>query len=65
LFQGVINLDTNTVIAFVAEGSPIRHQLKAFVGNQQLVIVQTAYDEFLRIIQASECLSPSSVFIDR
>jgi rRNA-processing protein FCF1 len=53
LFQGVINLDTNTVIAFVAEGSPIRHQLKAFVGNQQPVMVQTAYDEFLRIIQAS------------
>jgi hypothetical protein len=23
------------------------------VGNQQLVVVQTAYDEFLRIIQAS------------
>jgi predicted nucleic acid-binding protein len=49
----VINLDTNTVIAFVAEGSPVRHQLRAFVDNQQLVMVQTAYDEFLRIIQAS------------
>jgi predicted nucleic acid-binding protein len=49
----VINLDTNTAIAFVAEGSPVRHQLRAFVDNQQLVMVQTAYDEFLRIIQAS------------
>jgi predicted nucleic acid-binding protein len=49
----VINLDTNTAIAFVSEGSPVRHQLRAFVDNQQLVMVQTAYDEFLRIIQAS------------
>jgi hypothetical protein len=65
LFQGVINLDMNTAIDFVAEGSPIRHQLKAFAGNQQLVMVRPAYDEFLKIIQASECLSPSSVFIDR
>jgi Protein of unknown function (DUF1308) len=49
----VINLDTNTAIAFVAEDSSVRHQLKAFVGNQQLVMVQTAFDEFSRIIQAS------------
>lgn len=49
----MINLDTNTAIAFVSEGSPVRHQLRAFVDNQQLVMVQTAYDEFLRIIQAS------------
>ena len=49
----MINLDTNTGIAFVAEGSLVRHQLKAFVGNQQLVMVQTAFDEFSRIIQAS------------
>ena len=49
----MINLDTNTAIAFVAEGFPVRHQLRAFVGNQHLVMVQTAYDEFLRIIQAS------------
>jgi hypothetical protein len=49
----VINLDTNTAIAFVAEGSPVRHQLKAFVGNQQLVMVQTAFNEFSRIIEAS------------
>lgn len=49
----MVNLDTNTAIAFVAEGSPVRHQLKAFVNNQQLVMVQTAYDEFLRIIHAS------------
>ncbi len=49
----MINLDTNTAIAFVAEGSPVRHQLKSFVSNQQLVMVQTAYDEFLGIVQCS------------
>jgi hypothetical protein len=32
--KSAIDLDTNTAIAFVAEGSPVRHQLKAFVGNQ-------------------------------
>jgi predicted nucleic acid-binding protein len=49
----VINLDTNTAIAFVAEGSNIRYQLKAFVQGQQLIIVQTAFDEFTNIIQYS------------
>jgi len=45
----VINLDTNTAISFVAEGSTVRHQLKAFVQNQQLVMAQTAFDEFINI----------------
>lgn len=49
----MINLDTNTAIAFVAEGSNIRYQLKAFVQGQQLIIVQTAFDEFTNIIQYS------------
>jgi predicted nucleic acid-binding protein len=49
----VINLDTNTAIAFVAEGSTVRHQLKALVQNQQMVMAQTAFDEFVNIIQYS------------
>lgn len=49
----MINLDTNTAIAFVAEGSTIRYQLKAFVQNQQLVMAQTAFDEFMNIIKYS------------
>jgi len=49
----VINLDTNTAIAFVAEGSTVRHQLKAFVQNQQLMMAQTAFDEFVNIVQVS------------
>ena len=49
----MINLDTNTAISFVAEGSTVRYQLRAFVQNQQLVMAQTAFDEFVSIIQCS------------
>jgi Protein of unknown function (DUF1308) len=49
----VINLDTNTAIAFVAEGSTVRYQLRSFVQNQQLVMAQTAFDEFINIIKYS------------
>ncbi len=49
----MINLDTNTAIALVAEGSTVRHQLKAFVLDQQLVMAQTAFNEFINIIQCS------------
>jgi hypothetical protein len=34
----VINLDPNTAIAFVAEGSNVRRQLKVFAQNQELVM---------------------------
>jgi predicted nucleic acid-binding protein len=53
IFQSVINLDTNTAIAFIAQASPIRHQLKAIVRNQQLVMAQTAFDEFRSIVSYS------------
>lgn len=49
----MINLDTNTAIAFVAEGSTVRYQLRAFVQSQQLVMTQTAFDEFVNIIKYS------------
>lgn len=49
----MINLDTNTAVAFVAEASTVRYQLKAFVQNQQLVMAKTAVDEFVNIIQYS------------
>jgi len=49
----VINLDTNTAIAFVAEGATVRYQLRRFVQTQQLVMAQTAFDEFVNIIQYS------------
>ncbi|MEH2025892.1 hypothetical protein [Nostoc sp.] len=40
----MINLDTNTAIAFIAEGSHVRHELQAFVNKQQMVIAQTAFN---------------------
>lgn len=49
----MINLDTNTAIAFIGEDSPIRHQLVAFVNNQQMVMTQTALNEFSNIVQRS------------
>jgi predicted nucleic acid-binding protein len=49
----VINLDTNSAIAFVAENSTVRQPLRAFGQNQQLLMVQTAYDEWINILKYS------------
>lgn len=49
----MINLDTNTAITFIAEGSTVRHQLRAFVQDQQLMMAQTAFDEFTNIVKYS------------
>ncbi|MEH1933485.1 MAG: DUF1308 domain-containing protein [Nostoc sp.] len=49
----MINLDTNTAVAFIAEGSPVRYELQAFVNKQQMVIAQTAFNEFVNIVQYS------------
>jgi predicted nucleic acid-binding protein len=49
----LINLDTNTALAFVAENSSVRYQLQEFVSDEQLVIAQTAFDEFTNIVQRS------------
>ena len=43
-------MDTNTALAFVSEGSPVRHQLKAVVQGKQLVMTQTAAREFQQIV---------------
>src|SRR5262249_5838229 len=48
-----MNLDTSTALAFVAEGSPIRHQLKAIVAGQTMVMTRTAEQEFVQIVSAS------------
>ncbi len=45
----MFNLDTGTAIAFIAEDSPIRFQIRAYVGNQPLVICRTAMTEFINI----------------
>jgi Protein of unknown function (DUF1308) len=52
----VVNLDTNAAIAFVSEGSPVRHALKAVVGGGRMVISETARREFEAI--AASCGGP-------
>ncbi|ALF52364.1 hypothetical protein ACX27_05090 [Nostoc piscinale CENA21] len=49
----MINLDTNTAVAFIAEGSPVRYELRRFVNNQQMIMTRTAFDEFINIVQYS------------
>ena len=49
----MVNLDTNTALAFIAEGSPVRYQLREYVQGKQMVITQTAFDEFTCIVQRS------------
>lgn len=49
----MINLDTNTAIALIAEDSTVRHQLRAFVQDQQLVMAKTAFDELVNIVKYS------------
>ena len=47
----MVNLDTSTGIAFISEGSPVRDRLREYIGEQQMVMAQTAFDEFTNIIQ--------------
>lgn len=48
-----INLDTSTAIAFVADGSPIRAQLEAYVSGKQLIMAATAYAELTKIMNGN------------
>jgi hypothetical protein len=41
-----INLDTGTAMAFIGEGSTVRHQLKALLLGKDPVMTQTALVEF-------------------
>lgn len=45
----MFNLDTGTAIAFIAEGSPIRFQLRTYLRNRPLLITRTAITEFISI----------------
>ncbi len=49
----VINLDTNTAIAFIAENSPLRFELKQYVAGCELVMTQAAMEEFKAIVKYS------------
>src|SRR5437879_3941772 len=46
----MINLDTNAAITLVSEGSPERHQIKAFAQGHQIVMTQTSVSEFRNIV---------------
>ncbi len=46
----LVNLDTGVGFAFVAEGSPVRALLKAFVQGKAMVMCQMAQAEFLNAI---------------
>lgn len=44
--EGHVNLDTGSAVGFVSEGSPVRGQLKAAVEGRQMVMTETALEEF-------------------
>jgi len=48
----MLNLDTSTGIAFISENSPVRAQLRQYVQGQQMVMTQTAFNEFTNIVQS-------------
>ena len=48
----MLNLDTSTGIAFISEGSPIYAQLRLYVQGQQMLMAQTAFAEFINIVQS-------------
>jgi hypothetical protein len=48
----MVNLDTGTALAFIAEGSPLRHLLKTKVAQSPMLMTQTALAEFQNIVAA-------------
>ena len=55
--QQMINLDTGTAIAFIAENSSIRYGLRQYVNGQEMVMTQTAFAEFTTIVKTIARLS--------
>jgi Protein of unknown function (DUF1308) len=47
----MINLDTVTAVAFIAEGSSVRYLLRQYVNTQKMVMTQTALSEFTSIVK--------------
>jgi hypothetical protein len=48
-----LNLDTNTAIALIAENSTVRYGLREFIGASEMVMAQTAFNEFWNIVRGS------------
>ena len=51
--RGRVNLDTGSAAAFVSQNSPVRHQLKAHVAGKQMVMTQTAAEEFAGLLSVA------------
>jgi hypothetical protein len=47
----MVNLDTVSAVAFIAEGSLVRYLLRQYIKEQQMVMTQTAFNEFTAIVQ--------------
>lgn len=47
----MVNLDTVSAVAFIAEGSVVRYLLQQYIQEQQMVMTQTAFNEFTAIVQ--------------
>lgn len=47
----MLNLDTGTGITLIAEGSSIRYQVRQYIQKQQMLMTQTALNEFTQIVQ--------------
>ncbi|MBD2604871.1 DUF1308 domain-containing protein [Scytonema hofmannii FACHB-248] len=47
----MVNLDTVSAVAFIAEGSVVRYLLRQYIKEQQMVMTQTAFNEFTVIVQ--------------
>ncbi|TGV13095.1 DUF1308 domain-containing protein [Mesorhizobium sp. M00.F.Ca.ET.186.01.1.1] len=46
----MVNIDTGTANAFIAEDSPIVGELNKFVEDKQMVMTETAFGEFTNIV---------------
>jgi hypothetical protein len=53
LSPSLVNIDTVTAVTFVTEGSSVRQNLRNFVQGKQMLMAQTAVDEFQNIVQGS------------
>jgi type IV secretory pathway component VirB8 len=53
----MINLDTVTAVAFIAENSVVRYILRQYVNEQEMVMTQTAFAEFTTIVKTIAGLS--------
>ena len=49
----IVNIDTGTANAFISQDSPIRHELKDYVQGKNMVMTETAANEFRKIVNGA------------